>query len=126
MSKTSAKNQIKMEIEEAIAEYELFHLHESEFISSLHYGDKITFEDIREMFDAGKYQLVSTFQSEGYELDEELEHIFRISQNHEESWRGHGRDPCRSTSIGDIVRVGPDYWIVAPVGFDLGWRDRKH
>jgi hypothetical protein len=56
-------------------------------------------------------------------VDEQLEYVFYKSQNLERSWRG--RRQCRSTSVGDVVRVQGVYWIVAPVGYHYGWKDES-
>lgn len=48
--------------------------------------------------------------------DAVLENIFRVTQNIDEPW---SKDRHRSTSVGDIVRIGDDkLYIVASCGFE--------
>jgi len=96
--------------------YELFHSSGDYFWTALRYDHGCTAEDVRNALSSGKYELVQTFQRSLHDVEQELEETFRESQNIDYSWRSIG--PCRSTSVGDVIRVGEDYWIVAPVGFD--------
>jgi hypothetical protein len=97
--------------------YELFHC-SREFFNFSQFG---SCREIRRLYLEGCYQLVHTFRKPAKQLDHRLEEVFEESQNIETSWRGS--NPCRSTSVGDIVRVGRDYWIVAAFGFVRGWRE---
>lgn len=45
-----------------------------------------------------------------------LEDAFRLAQNLDKPW--NPAKPCRSLSVGDIVKDGEALFIVAPVGFD--------
>jgi hypothetical protein len=106
------------------AKYELFHSSGDFFWESLRYGrygPDVTAEDLRNGFLQGKYELMQTFEKPAEAVNRQLEDVFGESQNVEDHWRLDA--PCRSTSVGDLVRVGKDYWIVAGVGFVLGWQD---
>lgn len=100
-------------------DYELFHASDEFFCSSLRYGRGTTAEDIRRAFLAGHYRRVHTFEHPPDSVLERLEMVFYQSQNLDRRWKRS----CRSTSVGDVVRVGSDYWIVAGQGFHKGWRD---
>lgn len=100
---------------------ELFHSKDEFFIYSSGYMRRCDTDDIRDAFLNGDYELVSTFDRSSSSLEDELEGIFQKSQNLEHSWRG--KDACRSTCVGDVVRVGKDYWIVAGTGFNFGWSE---
>ena len=104
--------------------FELFHSSPEFFFKALRFGWQIDAVEVRKAFLKGGYELVFTFEPSSLciedELEEQLEAVFGASQNLEESWRGD--DPCRSTSVGDVIKVGAEYWIVAPQGFQLGWR----
>jgi len=78
-------------------------------------------DDIQYAFLDGEYQLVYTFELPSDDLESQLEEVFFQSQNLEEAW--NEESPCRSTSVGDVVRFGNTYWIVAGQGFHKGWQD---
>lgn len=106
----------------SLAKYELYHSSDEIFFSVLRYGrDNTTREDIRRFFMAGNYQLVHSLVLSATDVREQLEEVFYRSQNGDESWRGELE--CRSTSVGDVIRVRRNYWIVAARGFDFGWSD---
>ena len=106
-----------------LLEYEVFHSKDEFFNTSISYGSHAEINRIKYAFLHGMYKSVHTFELPADDVERQLERVFHDSQNFEESWCG---DPTvRSTSVGDIVRVGKDYWVVASVGFDLLWRDRK-
>ena len=98
--------------------YEVFHARGDFFWTSLHYGYETSSKQIREAFEEGLYRLEDTFSLPAVDIREQLEKLFKIT-NHG-NW---GRPDSRSTSVGDVVRVQNQYWIVAPEGFDYGWRD---
>lgn len=102
------------------ADYQLFHASGDFFWSSLQYPIG-TARELMRAYMEGCYELVYTFRLSQENLMDQLEEVFYKSQNIDRSWRKRG--PCRSTSVGDIVRVADEYWIVASVGFKLGWRD---
>jgi hypothetical protein len=103
------------------ANYELFHSSNAYFARALMYAWETTADDVRSAFSEGDYQPVHTFALPAEDVAHQLEEIFCKSQNVDRRWRRSS--PCRSTSVGDVVRVGTEYWIVAPQGFDLGWHD---
>jgi hypothetical protein len=44
-----------------------------------------------------------------------IEMAYRASQNHEWAWNIDS--PCRSTSVGDVIKVGLQYFMVCGFGF---------
>jgi hypothetical protein len=62
------------------------------------------------------YVGVATFEIETGETDAMLEEVYVRSQNITHAWRAH--NPTRSTSVGDILRIGTDLYIVAGFGFE--------
>lgn len=106
---------------ELTSRYELFQSSDEVFWDTLAYGKSATVDDIRKVFAKGNHKHVYTFELPADDVEEQLEVVFAKSQNLDEDW--NEESPCRSTSVGDIVRVGKDYWIVASLGFHLGWKD---
>jgi hypothetical protein len=103
-------------------EYEIFHSVDDFFNTALDYGgDGTSKKEIRKAFYEGKYKYVHTFDRPARPLQEQLEKIFHDSQNLDEAW--HPSRSCRSTSVGDLVKVNGTYWIVAPMGFDKVWKE---
>ena len=98
--------------------YEVFHAQGDFFWTSLHYGHKTSAKQIRSAFEEGLYRLEDTLTLPGVDIREQLEEVFRLTND-----GNNGRLDMRSTSVGDVVRVGNQYWIVAPEGFDNGWQD---
>jgi hypothetical protein len=103
--------------------FQLFQASGDFFWMSLCYGQGGTEEVLRHAYLTGFYELVHTFIMPREDLLDRLEEVFYRSQNLDQSWR-KGR-PCRSTCVGDIVRVEDEFWIVASEGFKLGWRDSE-
>jgi hypothetical protein len=102
--------------EPKLAKFEVFHAMGDFFWTSLHYGWECTPADILEALHDGRYELVATFELVREDLDFQLEHIYRITNNVEDSWREIS--PCRSTSVGDVVKVDDDVYVVAARGYD--------
>lgn len=44
-----------------------------------------------------------------------VEEAFRLSQNGEKSW--NATNPCRSTSVGDIIQAPDGFYMVKGIGF---------
>lgn len=44
-----------------------------------------------------------------------LEQAFALSQNIEENW--NPTNPCRSTSVGDVIQDDNDFYMVCGIGF---------
>lgn len=99
--------------------FELFHAKKGFLPTSLTYDDTATKEDIQRAFIEGQYESVHTFELPAENPEVQMEAIYYQSQNLEGSWRGDS--VCRSTSVGDVIRVDNRYWIVGPEGFDFGW-----
>lgn len=97
-------------------EYEVFHSMGEFFWVAL---EKARAKDDRALVKAlieGEYQSVFISNIPAYfpiELDSQLERIFDETQNLDKAWN----PPNRSTSVGDIVRVGEEFWVVASVGY---------
>lgn len=53
--------------------------------------------------------LVGTVQAES------LEDAYRLSQNFDSNW--NEQNPCRSTSVGDVIRGTEGFFVVAGIGF---------
>jgi len=103
--------------------YEVFHAHGDYFWTSLHYGfGDPSSKQIRQAFNEGLYRLEHTLDLAGVDIQEQLEEVFRLTNDGNCAC---GRTDVRSTSVGDVVRVGNQFWIVAPQGFDNGWQDKK-
>ena len=51
----------------------------------------------------------------GHVEADSLEHAYTLSQNLEETWNKN--EPCRSTSIGDVIRFKNDLFLVHDFGF---------
>jgi len=119
MCKTKQPNR-KTRLPNRKTKFELFHS-STNFFVTVRYDWGTTGDEIRQAFLRGEYQLVDTFKLPGENIPSALEEVFFRSQNLDRSWRRGS--PTRSTSVGDVVRVGKDYWIVAGTGFDLGWQD---
>jgi hypothetical protein len=99
--------------------YELFQSMGDFLWKALNYPFDTSAEEIRRAFDQGEYARIHTFKLPAEETEEQLERVFYLS-NH---WTG--RNIChRSTSVGDLVKVGKTFWIVAPVGFDRLWDEQ--
>lgn len=94
----------------------LFHASDDIFSDSLRfragggYGEKQAIEN----FNDGKYEEVATFDIQNFDSSS-LEYIYASSQNIDSDWRPDS--PTRSTSVGDIVKVGEQLYIVASCGF---------
>jgi hypothetical protein len=97
--------------------YDVFHSCGPFFATAIHYGwPGITGEVIAEAFRNHNYHWVYAFELPSDNVEHQLEVVFRKSNNIEESW--NPLHECRSTSVGDIVQVGRDYYVVAAEGFD--------
>jgi hypothetical protein len=53
----------------------------------------------------------------GFVNADSLEEAFVESQNTEEHW--NPTNPCRSTSIGDIIQDDNEFYLVCSMGFEL-------
>lgn len=116
----------EQETARATTQFQLFQSMGDFFWKALHYDYEATKEQIHKAFYGGHYAWVHTFaleDEEDEELEDQLQTVFHKSQNLEESWRGEIE--CRSTSVGDVIKVGNQYWIVAARGFDLGWEEKS-
>ena len=51
----------------------------------------------------------------GYVDAQSLEEAFRLSQNDDEPWNPY--NPCRSTSVGDVIHGDEAFYMVAGTGF---------
>ena len=111
MNKTKRKQQL--------VAYELFQAKDEFLGRSLKYARDEDIDSIRDAFLQGNYESVWTFQLPADGLERRLEEVFYLSNNIDSSW--HPQRPCRSTSVGDIVKTRDEYWIVASVGFKHGW-----
>ncbi|MBX3136007.1 hypothetical protein KF707_07205 [Candidatus Obscuribacterales bacterium] len=104
--------------------FELFHSIDESFWKYLRYGrPDVDVATIREGFRNGDYKSVGIFKRPEFpleEIEEELERIFYVTNHKNEEWSGEQR----STSVGDVIKYRRDYYIVAPVGFDFGWKER--
>lgn len=102
----------------------LYHASEDLFRDSLAYReDGSIFNKDRAVaeFNAGNYEEVATFvfpfdKAVGELIDRSLTSIFASTQNNVSAWRP--ANPTRSTSVGDIIKVGEELYIVASCGFD--------
>lgn len=101
--------------------YDLFHASEDYFLTSLRYGRGTTVREIQHAF-LQNYQLVHCFELPTLERQKQLETIFNESQNIDASWKKDMN--CRSTSVGDVIRIRQHHWIVAAEGFDYGWQSQ--
>lgn len=107
---------------QALVTYELFHSAGDFFFTAITYGRRnVKLAEIRDAFLKGSYEFVWKFEKPLNDKQHQLEVIFQESQNLEDSWRGELE--CRSTSVGDVIRVNGEYWIIAGTGFDFGWKD---
>lgn len=104
--------------------FELFHSVDDRFWEYLRYGrDNVNAAFIREGFRSGDYIQVGTFKRPAFpakELHDELERLFYITNHINGEWDG----TRRCTSVGDVIKHGKNYYIVAPVGFDFAWNER--
>lgn len=68
-----------------------------------------------EPFEPEKFELVTTLDvhSDG---EEGLEEAYRRTQNIDSAWRP--QQPCRSTSVGDVMASGGKFYVVASFGFE--------
>ena len=102
-------------------DYQLFHSDSSYFVLAIRHGLGTTNKDIHQAFLEGCYRPVHTYRRpSNASVKGELEEVFIKSQNFSRHWSKHA---YRSTSVGDVIRVGKDYWIVAGTGFELGWTE---
>jgi hypothetical protein len=115
LEKKSKEKCIKYELFQACDEFY------QEFLLSRGCGPPMTNKDFRQAFLDGKYHWVETFELPGEDVEDQLEVVFYKSNNIDGSWRRE--IPCRSTSVGDLVKVGKDYWIVASIGFEIAWSE---
>ena len=60
-----------------------------------------------------------------YTLDKLLDQVFELTNTIDKYWweneqviKIFTKEGCRSTSVGDIIKIDDDFWRVAPVGFD--------
>jgi hypothetical protein len=51
----------------------------------------------------------------GFVYANSIEHAFTLSQNDENVW--NTANPCRSTSVGDIIQDGDKFFMVCGTGF---------
>lgn len=51
----------------------------------------------------------------GFVEAESLEEAYQASQNLTDQW--NPTNPCRSTSIGDVIQDDEDFYVVAEIGF---------
>ena len=103
------------------AAYELYHSCDEVFDAAMDYARKGMSFKIQHAFLTRHYEHVHTFHLPVGESEDNLEQVFYKSQNLERSWRGANQ--CRSSSVGDVIKVGKEYWIVAREGFILGWSE---
>lgn len=97
--------------------YEVFHPSYDFFPMALHYRMfNLKPSDLAEAFRHGDYSLAGTVEVPSDEAEDALGYVFYHSQNLEKDWNPKAKS--RSTSVGDIIKTGDDYYIVAPVGFD--------
>jgi hypothetical protein len=70
------------------------------------------------IFVLGGYDFVGEFETPSTLMDDEwnLEKVYEKTQNINEAW--NKKKPCRSTSVGDILKFGDDLYIVASFGFE--------
>lgn len=66
-------------------------------------------------FEDGRYDLVHTFDSQLPTVASALEDVYAASQNIDGPWCD---PPHRSTSMGDILRVDGELYMVAMLGFE--------
>lgn len=53
----------------------------------------------------------------GFVETSSLESAYLLSQNHAEPWNSY--NPCRSTSIGDVIQDDKGFYMVCNLGFRL-------
>ena len=53
----------------------------------------------------------------GFVYANSIEHAFRLSQNDENVW--NTANPCRSTSVGDVIQSDEGFYMVCGIGFKL-------
>jgi hypothetical protein len=102
---------------------DIFHADDALFIMSSLYrvnGAVFNAATARKIFETSaltpcRYIHVATLNIDAATTTDALEAAFAHSQNVDGPW---GASPCRSTSVGDILRIGDDLHIVAGVGFD--------
>jgi len=99
-------------------EYEVFHSMGDFFYVALGTARACRDADLVEAFLDGKYASVFVSKIPDHfpvDVEHQLERIFDETQNLDEAWN----PPNRSTSVGDIVRIDDDFWVVASVGWRL-------
>lgn len=97
-------------------EYEIFHSMGDFFFVALQTGRSCSDDRLIDALLGGQY--ASVFKSNIPEhfppkVEDQLEQIFYETQNLDEAWN----PPNRSTSVGDIIRIGDKFWTVASVGW---------
>lgn len=64
----------------------------------------------------GDYTPVRMLEIEANSASAALDIAYHQTQNLDAPWNPD--NPCRSVSVGDILKIGTEEWIVAPLGFD--------
>lgn len=65
-----------------------------------------------------QYVLVGEVKVADYDdINFQLDDAWGMTQNINDNW--NKKNPCRSTSVGDIFAIGSKIYIVGPAGFDL-------
>jgi len=98
--------------------------HSQNFADSMMYGKASTiwneFIAVKAYIE-GKYDFAGELEIPLFgpgvtEVEACLEHAYMRSQNIDSHW--NKASPCRSTSVGDIIKIEDDLYIVGSVGFD--------
>jgi hypothetical protein len=102
----------------ATIKYELFHASYGFWTKMSIARNETTTEEFRKAFQC-EYHWVHDFEYPATDIEKQLKRLFEESQNIDEAWRPD--HPCRSTCVGDLVKVGKDVWLVDSVGFRKLW-----
>lgn len=95
-----------------IVSYDLFHSCGEVFWELLRYRDE---QEVVQALEAGKYHWMHTFELDVCSVDQGLDQVFELGQNFDEPW--NPRFECRSTCVGDVIRVNGEFWVIASQGF---------
>lgn len=107
----------------------MIHVHQlKNFGTVIYFATKDDTKVIAKALAEDKYEMVATVH-EGEEdkskpVVERLERAYRLTNTIEQSWwnnvnvwRSFAGEGCRSTSVGDVIQLDDDYYVVAMVGF---------
>jgi len=97
---------------------EVFHSSEEFFWKAIRYYMNMTVSDLARAFRRGKYNLTGFVEVPICDTGNEwyaLEYAFEKTQTKSKEWSC--KKPGRSTSVGDILKIGDNYYVVAPVEF---------